>query len=130
RTPDDEELAAEMGVAEDDLAGLRRDHDRTRPVCAEPRSTGLPLEAFIDPHAPDPFEEASQKQVQHRLAELVLELPARERLIVGLYYEKELTMKEIGVVLDITESRICQLHTRVVKDLRVRLERLMSVTGH
>jgi RNA polymerase sigma factor for flagellar operon FliA len=129
RTPDDEELADELGLAEDDIAELRRDRDRTLPASAGPWPMEMSLETFIDPHAPDPFDEASQKQVQGRLAELVLDLPERERSIIGLYYEKELTMKEIGAVFDITESRICQLHTRLVKDLRARLKRLMSVTG-
>lgn len=131
RPPDDEELAAELAVAENQVSGLRSSRERTRTVSMEPRLTETLSEAWVDAFALDPFEETSRREVRRRLAQLILELPERERLIVGLYYEKALTMKEIGSILGITESRICQLHTRVVKDLRVRLERLLSaVRGH
>lgn len=72
-------------------------------------------------------EPGPQAQLEHRellaeLAEAIDHLPERERLILALYYYEELTLKEIGAVLGVTESRICQLHTRALLRLRGHLE--------
>jgi RNA polymerase sigma factor for flagellar operon FliA len=55
------------------------------------------------------------------LVEAIDNLPERERLIMGLYYEQELNLKEIGEVLGVSESRVCQLHSQAVARLRGRL---------
>ena len=59
-----------------------------------------------------------------RTVELIEELPERERLIMSLYYDEELNLREIGEVLNISESRVSQIHTRAVKTLRTRLARI------
>ena len=56
------------------------------------------------------------------LAELIKALPEREQLILSLYYYEELTLKEIGKVLDLSESRVCQLHARAMLSLRGQLK--------
>jgi len=55
------------------------------------------------------------------LAQEIDHLPERERMVLSLYYERGLTLKEIGAVLDVTESRVCQIHTRAVSRLRARV---------
>ena len=80
----------------------------------------MPNAGFCSPD-PDPFDQVAGAEVLERLAQEVAELPARDRTILGLYYERGLTMKEIGQALGITESRICQIHTKTVKDLGKKL---------
>jgi RNA polymerase sigma factor for flagellar operon FliA len=56
------------------------------------------------------------------LVTAISNLPEREKLVMGLYYEKELNLKEIGQVLGVSESRICQLHSQAVVRLRARMK--------
>ena len=60
---------------------------------------------------------------RHRqaLAKAISELPERERLVMSLYYDDELNLKEIGAVLKVTESRVCQLHGQALNRLKARL---------
>jgi len=65
-----------------------------------------------------PEQELYQAQFRGRLAEQIKQLPERERLVLSLYYERELNLKEIGQVLDVTESRVCQIHGQAMVRLR------------
>ncbi len=68
-----------------------------------------------------PFQAFQQEELQRRLAEAIRQLPSREQTVISLYYQEELTMKEIGEVIGITESRVCQIHSRAVLRLRASL---------
>ena len=70
-----------------------------------------------------PDEELFRSQFQENLAEAIQGLPERERLVLSLYYEQELNLKEIGQVLDVSESRVCQIHGQAVMRLRASAER-------
>jgi len=78
------------------------------------------LDTIQDPNAVDPFGEAEASEVKDRLADAIESLPERERLVVALYYYENLTLREIGEVLGVTESRVSQLHTKAVIGLRSR----------
>jgi RNA polymerase sigma factor for flagellar operon FliA len=56
------------------------------------------------------------------VAEAIEELPERERMVMALYYDEELTLKEVGAVLELSESRVCQIHGQALVRLRSRLE--------
>ena len=60
--------------------------------------------------------------MQQALGDAIQRLPERERLVVSLYYYEELTLREIGEVLGVTESRVSQLHTKAILRLKVRLQ--------
>jgi RNA polymerase sigma factor for flagellar operon FliA len=60
--------------------------------------------------------------LKDRIAESIARLPEREKLVVALYYYENLTLREIGEVLDVTESRVSQLHTKAVLRLRSRMK--------
>ncbi|MGI8726841.1 MAG: RNA polymerase sigma factor WhiG [Solirubrobacterales bacterium] len=81
------------------------------------------LDTIRDPHAVDPEEEMNAVELKDRLAEAIESLPDRERLVVALYYYENLTLREIGEVLGVTESRVSQLHTKAVLGLRSSLPR-------
>jgi RNA polymerase sigma factor FliA len=69
-----------------------------------------------------PLEAALEMSMRKAVVEEIDKLPERERLVLSLYYEQELNLKEIGVVLKVTESRVCQLHGQALLRLRSRLE--------
>ncbi len=60
-------------------------------------------------------------RVQQRIAEAIGQLPEREKLVLALYYDEELNLKEIGLVLSVSESRVSQLHSQALLRLRSRL---------
>ncbi len=74
-----------------------------------------------DPNAIDPAEEAARKDAIASLAHEINRLGTRAKTVLGLYYQDEMTFKEIGAVLGVTESRVCQIHTEAILTLRSRL---------
>ena len=68
--------------------------------------------------SPSPSEEAERNEQQQLLAGALSRLPPRERLLISLYYDDELTMKEISQIMHVSESRVCQLHAQAVLRLR------------
>ena len=78
-------------------------------------------ESAIDPQAIDPEDEATRRDDLIGLAHEIARLGERQQLILSMYYRDEMTFKEIGQVLGVTESRICQVHTETVLALRGRL---------
>jgi RNA polymerase sigma factor FliA len=80
------------------------------------------LDTIRDPSAVDPQEEIDANELKDRLAGAIEGLPDRERLVIALYYYENLTLREIGEVLGVTESRVSQLHTKAVIGLRSNLQ--------
>jgi len=83
-------------------------------------------EHFLDRHCPDthpnPLEFLEDERVRAALIEAIEDLPEREKLVMGLYYEQELNLREIGEVMGVSESRVCQLHSQAVARLRAKLK--------
>jgi RNA polymerase sigma factor for flagellar operon FliA len=80
------------------------------------------LDTIQDPQALDPAAEMDTTEMKDRLADAIARLPEREKLVVALYYYENLTLREIGEVLGVTESRVSQLHTKAVLRLKSRLQ--------
>jgi RNA polymerase sigma factor FliA len=68
-----------------------------------------------------PLERLLESGLRHKLVEAIEAIPERERLLLSLYYEQELNLREIGAVLEVTQSRVCQLHSQVISRLRAML---------
>jgi RNA polymerase sigma factor FliA len=79
------------------------------------------LDTLQDPAAPDPAAVMDATDLKDRIADAIARLPEREKLVVALYYYENLTLREIGEVLGVTESRVSQLHTKAVLRLRGRM---------
>jgi RNA polymerase sigma factor for flagellar operon FliA len=79
------------------------------------------LDTLRDPAAPDPAQVMDATDLKDRIADAIARLPEREKLVVALYYYENLTLREIGEVLGVTESRVSQLHTKAVLRLRGRM---------
>jgi RNA polymerase sigma factor for flagellar operon FliA len=74
-----------------------------------------------DVKAKDPSQTFELEEMKNMMADSINHLPERERIVVTLYYYEGLTMKEIGEVLSVTESRVCQMHTKAILRLKARL---------
>ncbi len=82
------------------------------------------LRMLVDTEHPDPLSQVVSGHIRERLAKAIEELPEKDRLVLTLYYVEELTMKEIGRILNVTESRVCQIHTKAILRLRAKLQSL------
>ena len=81
------------------------------------------IDHLEDKRGPDPIHEISKREVMDLVMKI---LDRRERLILILYYFEELTMREIGLALDLSESRVCQLHSRIIDRLKTHLGRMRT----
>ena len=128
RAPTDEEIAAKLGVTEEELGDSLTEISRSSIAALDELwtvSDGGDSVALIDTiedtSGPDPEFSLEQTELNEALAEAIARLPEREKLVVTLYYYEELTLREIGEVLGVTESRVSQLHTKAVLRLKARL---------
>lgn len=87
------------------------------------------LNTIEDETAEDPVALFESEEVKDILASAIERLPERERIVIALYYYEGLTLKEIGQVLGVTESRVSQLHTKSVLRLRARLHTAQGFAG-
>lgn len=86
-------------------------------------SSGKPINLLTDQVAQEAYTEVEKEEQRQVLATAIEKLPPKEKLVVALYYQEELTLKEIAAVLKLTESRISQLHSQAILRLRGRLGR-------
>lgn len=133
RLPEDEEIAKEMGVTLEEFFKTLNE-TRNMPLLSL-EDLGIARDSGDKQSLLDTLEGKGDvdPQTQMRLTELknliaaaIDSLPEKERLMVSLYYYEELTMKEIGEVLGITESRISQIHSKAVYRLRTKLKSLIA----
>jgi RNA polymerase sigma factor for flagellar operon FliA len=128
RAPTDEELAAKLGMSEDELAESLNEISRTSIAALDEMWTVSSsgdqislIDTIEDTSGPEPQAALAQTELKEALAEAIARLPEREKLVVTLYYYEELTLREIGEVLGVTESRVSQLHTKAILRLKARL---------
>lgn len=85
------------------------------------------LEIMVSSQEQDPVEIYNAHQLRDVVAECIDMLGDRERMVLSLYYYEELTMKEIGMVMDITESRVSQIHTKAMLRLKGKLKKMLGI---
>ncbi|MEZ4520608.1 MAG: FliA/WhiG family RNA polymerase sigma factor [Thermomicrobiales bacterium] len=126
RTPEDEEVADRLDMSlEEYHRVLRESNIYLVPLDGGPRGEDdvLLIDTIVDEDSPDPVEVSIDQEMIRLLADAIDDLPERDQLILKLYHFEQLTLKEIGQVLDVTESRVSQLHSRAVLQLRSVLNR-------
>lgn len=130
RTPTDEEMAGELGISPEELQEslLAISHssvvalDELWSVSDSSGDQVSLMDTIEDPSAPDPARALDVGDLKDRVAESIARLPEREKLVIALYYYENLTLREIGEVLGVTESRVSQLHTKAVLRLRSSMQ--------
>ncbi|MBC9711669.1 RNA polymerase sigma factor WhiG [Streptomyces sp. TRM66268-LWL] len=128
RTPSETEVAAEMGIAVEELHAVFSQLSLANVVALEEllhvggEGDRLSLmDTLEDTAADNPVEVAEDRELRRLLARAINTLPEREKTVVTLYYYEGLTLAEIGNVLGVTESRVSQIHTKSVLQLRAKL---------
>jgi RNA polymerase sigma factor for flagellar operon FliA len=130
RAPADQEMASALGVTVDEFQESLVRITGSSVVALDELWTVSDasgdqvslLDTIEDPRAVDPAAEVDTTEMKGRLAGAIAALPEREKLVVALYYYENLTLREIGDVLGVTESRVSQLHTKAVLRLKSRLQ--------
>jgi RNA polymerase sigma factor FliA len=129
RTPTDEEMSEALGITVEEFRDWLLKISQSTVVALDELWTVADasgdqvslLDTLQDPAAGDPLKLLAAAELKRRLAGAILALPERERLVIALYYYENLTLREIGEVLTVTESRVSQLHTQAVLRLRSRM---------
>ena len=129
RAPTDEEIAKRLGITTDELEESLSEISRSSIAALDELWTvsgsGGDQVALIDTiedtHGPEPQTALAATELKDMMGEAIARLPEREKLVVTLYYYEELTLREIGEVLGVTESRVSQLHTKAILRLKARL---------
>ena len=128
RTPSDEEVANEMGITEEDLHGIFNQISFVGLVALDEvlsgsgdRGESTTLGDTIPDKGEGPVAAFEVEEMKQILAGAINRLGDREKIVLTLYYYEGLTLAEIGEVLGVTESRVCQIHTKAVLQLRARM---------
>jgi RNA polymerase sigma factor FliA len=126
--PTDDQIAEKIGITVEELGDSLTDISRSSiaaldelwSVSGEGDQVSL-MDTIEDTTGPRPADALDETEMREALAEAIARLPEREKLVVTLYYYEELTLREIGEVLGVTESRVSQLHTKAILRLKARL---------
>ncbi len=133
RTVEDEEIAKELGVSNDELQSLLNKLSGTSMISlndiwylGDDNDELSILETLEAPENMNPDVLVEKEEIKDYIIEAIKKLPDKEKKVIVLYYYEDLTLKEIGEVLEVTESRVSQLHTKAIMRLRGRLGRIKS----
>jgi len=130
RAPTDEEIAGDLAIGVGEFQDILNQISCASVVAldeywdtpSQSQDKVNLIDTIEDREAPDPSRAYRQRAVKDILVSAIQRLPERERIVIGLYYYESLTLKEIGEVLGVTESRISQLHTKAILRLRGRIK--------
>jgi RNA polymerase sigma factor for flagellar operon FliA len=124
RPPSESEVAKSLKLSLEDYQDMLADSGGHQLVYYEDFHDDDGDGNFLDRYAvddSDPLRGLMETDFRHAVIEAIDNLPPREKLLMGLYYEEELNLKEIGAVMGVSESRVSQLHTQAVARLRTTL---------
>ncbi len=127
RAPSDTEVAAELGISEDQLQATLTQISMVGVAALDEMLSGtergesLTLGDTVADSGDGPVGTYEIEEMRQMLAQAINAMPEREKIVLTLYYYEGLTLAEIGRVLGVTESRVCQIHTKAVLQLRSRL---------
>jgi RNA polymerase sigma factor for flagellar operon FliA len=126
RSANETEVAAEMGLNLTDYQQLLGEARGAQLVYLDELGSADSEDGFLDRHLGDERSEPSNvlgdARFRSALIDAIENLPEREKQVMGMYYEHDMNLKEIGAVLGVTESRVCQLHAQAVSRLRSKLK--------
>lgn len=126
RSPAESEIAAEMGLGLTEYQDMLNKVRGTQLVYLEDLSrSGEDDDSYLDRHVADadsdPLNLLRNQRLRESLVQAIKTLPEREQYVMSMYYEQDMNLKEIAQVLDVTESRVCQLHSQSIARLRAKM---------
>ena len=126
RSPIESEIAAELGLSLSDYQSLLGKVRGTQLIYLEDMGrSGEDDDGFLDRHVADndadPLNLLGDQRLRQALVAAIKTLPEREQFVMSMYYEQDMNLKEIAAVLNVTESRVCQLHSQAVARLRAKM---------
>jgi RNA polymerase sigma factor for flagellar operon FliA len=126
RAPLESEIAKEMGLPLEEYQSLLGKVRGTQLIYLEDMTRGGDEDdTYLDRHvadsASDPLNMLRDQRMRESLVSAIKLLPEREQYIMSMYYEQDMNLKEIAAVLDVTESRVCQLHSQSIARLRAKM---------
>lgn len=132
RTASDEEIATELGLSEEELSSWQSQLKITNVVSLnefeEQGSVPEPvMDATHNSHFARPEDVVEEAELREKLSESLALLTEKERMVIELYYYEDLTLKEISRVLEVSESRVSQLHTKALLKMRKKLGSYMNI---
>lgn len=130
RAPSEAEIARELGIAVDQYQEMLNEARGAQLVYFDDMGgSGSDDEDYLERNVADHAEGGGDpgvflrdKRFRSALVAAIEELPEREKLLMGMYYEQDMNLREIGAVMGVTESRVCQLHSQAVARLRAKLK--------
>ncbi len=125
KPPSEQEISQELGLSLDDYQSMLSDARGSQLLYYEDFSdedSASFLDRYLVAGGSDPLALLQDEGFKKSLIAAIHQLPQRERNMMGMYYEQDMNLKEIGTVLGVSESRVCQLHTQAVARLRAELK--------
>lgn len=124
-SPTEPEVAKEMGLSLAEYQTLLADARGAQLIHFDSQDDGDDSDPFLDRHladaSGDPLQQVHDARFRGALIGAIEVLPEREKMLMGMYYEKELNFREIAAVMGVTESRVCQLHSQSIARLRAKM---------
>lgn len=126
RTPEDVEVAQAIGLTEAQYSQVLQDANMLilsldQPVAAVGTVSLELADVLSDPEAEAVLDQVEENELRERLAQSIENLPRREQILLSLYYFEGLTMREVAEVMEISQTRVCQLHARIVLNLKAQM---------
>ncbi len=121
RDPNDQEIAKQLGMDLGQYHQTKNDINNSKLVGFG--DVGVAEDAFLveSVNKHNPYDATADSHFKTQLADAISELPERESLVLSLYHDEELNLKEIGAVIGVSESRVCQIHNQAMKRLKAKL---------
>ncbi|WP_153099106.1 RNA polymerase sigma factor FliA [Paraburkholderia hayleyella] len=132
RAASESEIADHLKMPLDEYQTLLQELHGSQLIYYEDFDRSAEDEPFLDRHCvdrADPLSALLDESLREALVEAIERLPEREKLLMSLYYERGMNLREIGAVMEVSESRVCQLHSQAVARLRARLREVAWVSA-
>lgn len=130
RDAKDSEIAEELCISLDEYHQILQDSVGSRVLSIdEMEALGIASPSSLTASGAGPVDGLEREGFKRSLVEAISNLPERERLVISLYYDDELNLREIGEVLGVTESRVCQIHSQATSRLRAKLADWLGDSG-
>ncbi len=133
RVPTDEEIASRLDLNQSEYYKMLDDVSATtllsfdRPFTGDQGQPSNLYDLVEDIQNDNPLDLIERKEIKNTLIQLINNLPEQDKLVIALYYYEELTLKEIGKVLDISESRVSQIHTKIILSMKSRIKQILTM---